>query len=98
MNIGASIKEIRTKAGISQQDLATKAGVSQTALSQIENGVKSPNTKTLEKICEALNTPIALIYVLAMQQSDVPADKKDDYDKIYPYLRSMVLEMVSSKK
>lgn len=43
MNIGASIRHIREKKGMSQAELAEKVNVSQSMLCQIERGTKSPS-------------------------------------------------------
>ncbi len=49
--IGRNIKEIRTKAGLSQQKFAEKYGVTFQAVSKWENGKNIPDLATLKNIC-----------------------------------------------
>ena len=55
-------------------ELAKKIGKSTTALSQIINGVYEPNPETLDKICEVLEVPKAIVYFLTISEKDVPKD------------------------
>ncbi len=96
MNLGTAIKRLRKEAGMNQQELTSKAGISQTALSQIENGVKAPNSTTLEKICNALEIPISILYIMAMDENDVPENKKEEYKRIFPYVEQMVLSLTKN--
>ncbi len=97
MNIGFAIKSIRKKLAITQYELAEKCDLSQTSLSQIETGVKRPSQRTITKVCSVLDIPESIIYIVAMQESDVPASKKGVYDLVYPSIKSLALQMVSSE-
>lgn len=95
MNVGKAIKELRIKQGLSQSELASASTVTQSALSRIEQGKKRPGTITLNKISKALKVPVSLVYALGMEQGDVPKDKRIIYEKLFPVLQSMILEMGS---
>jgi len=97
MNIGSSIKSIRRKLNITQYELAEKCSLSQTSLSQIETGVKRPSQKTITKICTVLDIPESILYIVAMQEADVSPSKKGVYELVYPSIRSLALQMVSSE-
>lgn len=97
MNIGYAIKSIRRQLGITQHDLAEKCTISQTSLSQIENGIKKPSTKTIRKICNVLDLPESVIYIIGMQDTDVPVSRKDVYDMIFPSIRNLALQIVSNE-
>lgn len=97
MNIGLAIKSIRKKLSITQYELAEKCGISQTSLSQIETGVKRPSHKTLDKICLVLDIPESIIYIIAMEDADVPPGKRGIYDVVYPSIKSLALQMVNSE-
>ncbi len=97
MNIGAAIKSIRKKMGITQYELAEKCDLSQTSLSQIETGLKRPSQRTITKVCSVLDIPESIIYIVAMQESDVPASKRGVYDLVYPSIKSLALQMVSAE-
>jgi len=97
MNIGAAIKSIRKKMGITQYELTEKCDLSQTSLSQIETGLKRPSQRTITKVCSVLDIPESIIYIVAMQESDVPASKRGVYDLVYPSIKSLALQMVSAE-
>ena len=75
MQIGNAIKLTRKQLGITQVELSIKTGISQTSLSKIEGGV-NPSEKNLKKICKELDVPTSVIYMLAMEETDVPLAKK----------------------
>ena len=97
MNEGNSIRLIRKKLGLTQQEMAGKCQLSQTALSQIENGLKRPSLKTLKKICSALEIPEALIYILGMENTDVPESKKEIYEHLDPSIKQMALRIIGGE-
>jgi transcriptional regulator with XRE-family HTH domain len=97
MDIGNSIKLIRKKLGISQIDLAEKCNISQTSLCQIETGAKRPSAKTLKKLCDELQVPESVIYLLAIEQTDIPENKRKIYGIVYPSIKSLVLHIVDDE-
>ena len=97
MNIGSAIKSIRKKLSITQYELAEKCELPQTSLSQIETGVKRPSQRTISKVCNVLDIPESIIYIVAMQEADVPPSKKGVYELVYPSIKSLALQMVSSE-
>lgn len=97
MNIGIAIRSIRRQIGITQYELAERCSISQTSLSQIENGVKRPSARTIKKVCEVLEVPESVIYILGMQETDVPVSRKGVYDMLFPSIRSMALQIVSTE-
>lgn len=54
--ISAKIKELRTKAGMTQLELAKRLGVSPSAVGMYEQGRREPDNKILLKLCEIFNT------------------------------------------
>lgn len=97
MNLGNAIRSIRKQLDITQYELAQKSGISQTSLSQIENAVKRPSNKTIQSICGVLEIPEAVVYILAMQDSDVPNSKKNVYDMLFPSIRNLALQIVGNE-
>ncbi len=97
MNLGNAIRSIRKQLNITQYDLAQKSGISQTSLSQIENAVKRPSNKTIQSICGVLEIPEAVVYILAMQDSDVPTSKKSVYDMLFPSIKNLALQIVGNE-
>jgi XRE family transcriptional regulator, regulator of sulfur utilization len=97
MNVGIAIRSIRRKIGITQYELAERCNISQTSLSQIENGIKRPSTRTIKKVCEVLEVPESVIYILGMQETDVPSSRRGVYDMLFPSIKSMALQIVGSE-
>jgi len=54
MLLGARIKELRKRAGLSQDQLAEKVGIESKYLSRIEVGKRYPALETLDNIADAL--------------------------------------------
>jgi len=57
--ISAKIKELRTRADMTQEELAKKSGLPQSHISRLENGQHSPSHATVEKLAAALNVPVS---------------------------------------
>jgi len=55
--LGANLKKIRTKKGISQGDIARELEVSRGFVSTIENGKTNPTLLTISKLAKALGVP-----------------------------------------
>jgi transcriptional regulator with XRE-family HTH domain len=65
--IGANVKRIRQRLGLTQQTLAERAGLALKTLSRIENG-EDMNTSTLSALAAALDVPAAELFA-----DDIPA-------------------------
>ena len=62
--LGVRLKDIRTKAGLTQAELADLVGVSRKTINTVENGVFVPSTLLALKLAAALETKVeALFYV-----------------------------------
>lgn len=59
IKIGENILSWRRLKGIKQEDLVNKIGLSPSALSNIENGISTPNIKRLEDISNALEIEVS---------------------------------------
>lgn len=94
MNLGIAIKSVRRQVGITQYELAERCEISQTSLSQIENQIKRPSNRTIKKVCEVLEVPEAVVYILAMQDTDVPVSKKNVYEMLFPSIKNLALQIV----
>ncbi len=77
--------------------MAAKCGISQTSMSQIEKGVKRPSTRTIKKVCAVLDIPESVLYILGMQDTDVPNSRKEMYNMLFPSIRSLALQIISSE-
>jgi transcriptional regulator with XRE-family HTH domain len=98
MNIGVAIKTVRQETGMSQVELSKQTGLSQTSISQIEQGVKQPTKKSIERICKALQIPEAVLYIIGIDESDVPTRRKQMFQKLYPEIRSLAIQIIGTTK
>jgi len=61
VDIGARIRDIRTKMGINQKELAEKVDLTPSFISQLENNQISPSLNSFMQICEALGVNPATV-------------------------------------
>jgi transcriptional regulator with XRE-family HTH domain len=97
MNIGKAIKIIRKQMKVSQQELSDRTGISQTSLSKIETGAR-PSEENLDKISEALKTPKSVLYILAIEENDVPEDKQEKFQLLFPAIKSLAMQIVNLRE
>jgi len=57
--LGQRTKKIRKDRGILQVDLAVRAGISTGYIGSIEQGLRYPSLKVLQKIAKILKTPLS---------------------------------------
>lgn len=53
-NIGARIRKLRLKNGLSQEELALRSDITTTYLGLLERNMKNPTVKVIEQLCHAL--------------------------------------------
>lgn len=57
--LGARVRELRLRAGMSRETLSTKAAIRATNLARIESGESSPRLDILARLAGALGTSVA---------------------------------------
>ena len=60
--IGARIKEIRTKRGLTQEQLSVKTNIALSTICRLENGVNMPREENLEALSKALEVSIDSLF------------------------------------
>jgi len=75
MEIGATIRTIRKKKGITIGQLCEATGLSQGFLSLVENNKTSPSLNTLDSIAGALEVPLS--FLLLKQEERMKVTRKD---------------------
>lgn len=94
MNIGKTIRLLRRKKNLSQYEFSVLCGLTQTSLSQIETGAPSqPSKRNLERICKALKVPEYLLYLLSMEEKDVPKFKRELYKVLFPAIKDFIINL-----
>jgi transcriptional regulator with XRE-family HTH domain len=70
MLLGARIKELRKRGGLSQDQLAEKVGIEAKYLSRIEVGKRYPSLETLEEIADALEVEMKELFEYSHHSED----------------------------
>lgn len=77
IEIGQRIKERQKMLKLKQKDIVEKTGISKAAMSNYVNGVRIPETETLYKISQILNTSMEWILVgKSTIENFTPEEKK----------------------
>ncbi len=92
MNIGKVIKSVRIDKNIKQKELSELCNISVTYLSQIENNKKDPALSTLEGISKNLRIPLPIIFFMALEDNDIPPNKKEFFKYLHPSLNGLIRE------
>ena len=85
MKIGAKIKELRTRNGLTLEELASRSELTKGFLSQLERDLTSPSISTLEDILEALGTNLSEFFQSTPEQqiifgkNDFFVDERDKH-------------------
>ena len=72
--IGARIKEVRNKKGLTQEQLSEKMEINPKYLSSIERGNENPTLNTLLKLSESLEVDLSVIF--SFIQIEDPRERK----------------------
>ncbi len=68
IDVGARLKALRVKSGLTQRDLAAKAGVTNGMISMIEQNKHSPSVATLNRLTDALGLGFAEFFSIALPE------------------------------
>lgn len=71
LEIGARLRAVRERAGLSQRELAKRAGVTNTTVSLIEQQAHAPSLASLHRILSAVPISIADFFALPSSQQNV---------------------------
>ena len=91
MDIGQAIKELRTKRGMTQEQLADSVGMSINAISSWELGKTIPPKATIEKLCRAFGIPVSYMLMAAIEEQDIPEEKRVLYRALLEPLKNELL-------
>jgi transcriptional regulator with XRE-family HTH domain len=70
MDFAKALRVSRAACGVSQQELAKAAGLSPSYVSLIESGKREPTIASMRKLAKALEIPVDLMMLLAIESGD----------------------------
>jgi len=98
-NIGKIIKEQRKSIPLTLSQLAEISGVSKAHLGRIEQGLRKPSTRTLQKIAEPLGFDLYELLVLAGHLSPEPSTLPEEQrDKLRAELHTLLGRVITDSK
>ena len=92
MKVGQLIKRERIKKGYNQIEFAKKIGVSQSVMSLYECNTKDLTRKMLDKVCDALEIPLPIFWMLAAEPEDIKPEKRHLFAPIKSAVESLLEE------
>ncbi|MEB9895440.1 helix-turn-helix transcriptional regulator [Bacillus cereus] len=72
-NLGDIFRSIRLQKKLTQAELQRLSGVTQSTISDIEEGKRSPQLNTLEKLCDAMGIPV--VELLSTKEKFLSSDR-----------------------
>jgi transcriptional regulator with XRE-family HTH domain len=89
--VAAAIRELRTRAGLSQRQLALRMSVPRTYVSKIENEKACPTLGSLERLAGALRVRISdLLTTGRTNEDDIRELSQDEFiAELIPYMRKL---------
>ena len=94
VNIGRSIKLVRTIAELKQGEMAERLGITQNYLSLLENNKAEPSLSLLRRISDEFNVPINFLLL----ESSVEFESSDpEEDLLFKRLHEMILKLQSER-
>lgn len=91
MNLGQAIKKLRIDRQMTQDQLSSSIGVSVNAISQWELGKSMPQKTTIEKLCRAFGIPVSYMLMAAIEEQDIPEEKRVLYRALLEPLKNELL-------
>ncbi|AMA73785.1 MULTISPECIES: helix-turn-helix domain-containing protein [Aneurinibacillus] len=95
MNIGATIREIRQRKGITIAQLCEGTGLSKGFMSQVENNKASPSIETLATIAKFLNVPLP--YLLLEKENRMKVVRHNERERSIYGKDGLVIEHVAEE-
>ncbi len=92
MDFAKAIRVGRAARGVSQQELAKRAGVSASYISLIEGGKREPTIASTRKLAEALEIPVDLVMLLAIESTDQTKVKGSLVEDLAEKLLALLIE------
>jgi len=83
LRVGAHIRRLRRRRGLTQRTLAEACGLSTNAVGLIERGESSPSVSTLHRLALALEAPIADLFADSDEEPATVLVKRDQRSQVH---------------
>lgn len=93
IEVGANIKEMRERRGLTQEQLSEQIGIGVKSLSAIERGAVGISLTTLRKVCNVLSVSSDSLIFGAAEPNDV-SDITAALERLSPQQLELVREML----
>jgi len=97
MKLGTTIKQLRKRSKLSQIKMSEETGISQSFLSQIETNKREPHVSSIKKICKVLGIPVAVLFFISTDETDIPEHKRKIFNTLFPCIKKAYIELFSTK-
>lgn len=93
MNIGSTLRLLRTAANLKQGNLAEDLSVTQNYLSLVENGKKEPSLTFLKKFSKKLDVPLGYLLWVALEDTD-----SDEELELRDKMKTLLIKMLETQR
>ena len=93
MNYGPVFKLIRQRKNIKIEDIVEETSITLGTYNMIETGLMQPSDITVRELCASLNIPVAIVSCAALENSDIPTEKAEVYQELFPIVKQLCVEM-----
>src|ERR1022692_1119159 len=90
MNYATGLRGAQRKSGLSQRKLAKKAGFDASYITMIEAGRRIPSIEGIERLAEAMEMPVSLLFLSCADQVDLRGIKEQKARKLFGQLLSVL--------
>src|SRR5690348_3394811 len=98
MNIGNSIKLVRTIAGLTQEEMAARLAITSNYLSLVENEKAKPSLALLQRIQEEFDVPPSfLLWNAHFQSRQLDPDLRERYQKLGEQITELATTLIRRK-
>lgn len=93
MNLGNAIRLLRKQRNMTQEELGAAIDRSGVVISNYETNRFIPRHPIMEKIGQAMDIPVSIIYFLALEDNDIKPEKKEAFNYIIPPIKAFISEL-----
>ena len=96
MNIGKSIKELRTiiYPNLNAGEFAKLIGVTQAYISLLEANKRKPSLELLNTISEVFKTPTAIIFWFAIEEKEIRKERLESFNIVKPIIDDLIKNFI----